>query len=439
MAPIANGAYRAPESQKTNTQLVEDLKSAPGVDESKLKTRVAIAIHEDANDGDPKKQASLDPGKDDWEVHGGRLGRDHTLEDVPNHYLRDRLMSFTNECMPKDQAPEARRRVFSDLNEGEIAAYSNVIRKDEARLADGYQMGDDSEWQERCARHEEQQKRLQKMDNITKVAHETKFIKDMGQAAELEEQKTLMAHIDPDMDMTPHPIGQHRNYDDHPPIRHSVFHCRPSGPEDPSPRMRKALPEPFYTEINYDCDQVRSLVKRFIPASVPRLWDLEKLCMVFGLERPQLIEFLQKSGPLAGEKSQAYGLCWEFFRRRQTLGLHPFFDKKVADKIFPYRKVKLPAKRGGRPKQPKKPTPQQLEKKREAEELRKKRRPTDAKLRERRRAEAESKQQEQQQQEKHEQKGQQKKQPQKQQKKREPDVERPTRASKRIKAQKAGG
>lgn len=439
---------QAPESQKTNAQLVEDLRSTPGVDESKLKNRVAFAIHEDANDV-PTRQltrettrepASLDPGKDDWEVHGGRLGRDHTLEDVPNHYLRDRLMSFTNKCMPKDKAPEARRRVFSDLNEGEIAAYSKIIRKDEATLGEGYQMGSGRGWRERCARHEGQQKKLQKMDNITKIAHETRFIRDMGQAAGLEEQHRLMDHIDPDIDMTPHPIGQHRNYDDHPPIRHSVFHCGLKGPEEPSARQRKAMSVPFDTEINYDCDQIRALLKRFIPASLPRLWDLEKLCLVCGLERPQLHEFLEKSGPEAGAQSPAYGLCWEFLRRRQTLGLHPFFDKKKADKIFPYHLVKRPAK-GGRPKQPKPPTPQQLESKRKAAEQRKKYRPTDAELRERRRAEAESKEQEQQQQGQRKQQGQHERQEQQQQKKkkRELPVERPTRASKRIKTQKAGG
>ncbi|KAK7977030.1 hypothetical protein PG988_004520 [Apiospora saccharicola] len=418
MAPPTNGANRAPESQKTNTQLVEDLRSAPGVDELKLKNRVAIAIHEDANDGDPKQGASLDPGKDDWEVHGGRLGRDHTLEDVPNHYLRDRLMTFTNER--------------------EIAAYSNVIRKDEARLADGYQTGDDSEWQERCARHEEQKKSLQKMDSIAKIAKETFYVRGMGDAVQFEEQNAILAHIDPDIDMTPHPSGQ-RNYDDHPPIRHSVFHFGPRDePQDPTAAERKALRAPF-TNINYDCDQVRALVKRFIARSVGRMWTLDHFRQVCELEWPQLIGFLEKSGPQAGAESPAYGMCWEFIRRRQALGLSPFFDQKKADRIFPYRKVKLPAKKCGRPKQPKQPTPQQLEKKREAEELRKKRRPTDAELRERRRAEAESKQQDQQQQEEHEQKEQQKKQQQKQQKKREPDVERPTRASKRIKAQKAGG
>ncbi|KAK7928769.1 hypothetical protein PG985_005767 [Apiospora marii] len=195
MSLLLNGVYRAPEARKTNTQLVEDLKSAPGVDESKLKNRVAFAIHEDANDVPATEPASLDPGKEDWEVHGGRLGRDHTLEDVPNHYLRDCLMSFTIKCMPKDRAAEARRRVFSDLNEGEIAAYSRTIRKDEARLADGWNVGSDSEWQEQCARHREEQKRLQKMDSIKKIANETLFIRDMGDAVKLEEQNTIMAVV----------------------------------------------------------------------------------------------------------------------------------------------------------------------------------------------------------------------------------------------------
>lgn len=409
------------------------------MDESKLKSRVAFAIHEDANDDPVREPASLVPGKDDWEVHGGRLGRDHTLEDVPNHYLRDRLMSFTNDCMPKDQAPEARRRVFSDLNEGEIAAYAKVIRKEEARLADGWQMGSGRERRERCRGHAEQQKRLQKMDNVTKIVNEKFNVNDLEFAAKLEEQNSIMAHIDPDIDMTPHPSG-HRNYDDLQPIRDSVFHfgLRNDEPNKPSPQERKALPAPFYTEINYDCDQVRALVKRFVTSGLIRMWTFDNFCRVCGLERPQLVEFLENSGPQAGKQSPAYAMCWEFIRRRQELGLPPFFDEKKANRTFPYRKVKLSAKKDGRSKQPKQPTPQQLEKKRKAEEARKKRRPTDAELRERWRAEAESKQQEPQQQQQQEEQQQEQKQS-KQQKKRKPDVDCPTRASKRIKAQEAGG
>ncbi|KAK8087366.1 hypothetical protein PG994_002340 [Apiospora phragmitis] len=327
-SPRADKRYpQPPDSRKSNSQLVEDLTAAPGVDESKVAKCVVDVIYEDAND-DPKKSATMSAGKGDWQVHGGRLGRDHTLEDVPNHYLRDRLMSFTNERMPQDQAPEARRRVFSDLNDGEIAVYADIIRKSEVRYTGGVQMWTGREWRERCRKQEAQQ-HLQKLSKIMKIANEHSSIKNMGEAANMEKQEEALDHIDADINMTPHPSGHRRNYGDLDPIRHSVFNPRS---QDPLPQEKKALPVPFYTEINYDCDQVRALVKRFV--TKPGLWDLDKFRRACGLERAQLIGFLEKAGP-RGRRAEP-----GFFRRREALGLAPFFDQKKADKIFPWHKVK---------------------------------------------------------------------------------------------------
>jgi hypothetical protein len=47
--------------------------------------------------GDDRRGAGIMYGGDEGgTVHGGRLGRDHKLTDVPNHFLRDEIMDFIN-------------------------------------------------------------------------------------------------------------------------------------------------------------------------------------------------------------------------------------------------------------------------------------------------------------------------------------------------------
>ncbi|KAK8094888.1 hypothetical protein PG997_001573 [Apiospora hydei] len=283
-------------------RLVEDLKSTPGVDDSELTSFLAFYVWEDGNDGPVEKPCLL--GSD-------------------------------------DKRPKRAAASSPDLNEAEIAAYAETIRARKVRFdtsgnGGGIQMWTGSEWRERCRKIEEQQK-VQHLANIMKIANENPSIKNMGEAVNMEKQATALEHIDEGIDMTPHLSG-YRDYGVLEPIWHSVFQ---PGPKDPTPQELKALPSPFYREINYDCDQVRALLKRFVTGSLSRMWDLDKVRRVCGLERPQLIGFLEKSGPEAGSQSQAYHLCWEFFRRREALGLTPFFDKKKADKIFPWHKVKL--------------------------------------------------------------------------------------------------
>ncbi|KAK6825541.1 hypothetical protein PG987_013035 [Apiospora arundinis] len=346
-ATYFSASLETPELRKTNAQLVEDLKSAPGIDGKKLASHMGHTIWEDAND-DPGSPAGLSAGNDGWQVHGGRLGRDHTLEDLPNHYLRDCLMSFINERMPQDKAPEARRRVFSDLNEGEIAAYADIIREREVRYTGEVQMWTGSEWRERC-RRQEQAKKLAEMADIVKISKENPSIKNMGEAVNISKQETALDHIDEDINMTPHPSG-YRDYDLEP-IQRSVV--SPAAKE-PLPQEKKSFQ--FDKEMNYDCDQVRALIKRFVTDNIR--WDLDKFRRTCGLERPQLIGFLEKSGPQAGDHSQAYALCWEFFRRREVMGLAPFFDKKKADKLFPCHKVKLGGGNAGSKQQGKKRKPE---------------------------------------------------------------------------------
>ncbi|KAK0643999.1 hypothetical protein B0T16DRAFT_416978 [Cercophora newfieldiana] len=90
-----------------------------------------------------------------------------------------------------------------------------------------------------------------------------------------------------------------------------------------------SFPLPTETEIlidnnvYYDCDQVRAMIKIFIQHGH---WTLEKFRESLGhpalrVERPQLTDFLEKRGPKDGLKSNAYFLAWEFFHRREKVGL----------------------------------------------------------------------------------------------------------------------
>jgi hypothetical protein len=77
-------------------------------------------------DGDPERVSTLHGGT--WTVTGGRLGRDHTLEDVPHNHVRDRVMDYINEMIPPQKQQSVRRAVFTDLSDADIDTYSSLVK-----------------------------------------------------------------------------------------------------------------------------------------------------------------------------------------------------------------------------------------------------------------------------------------------------------------------
>lgn len=77
--------------------------------------------------GDSQRLPSLNVAE--GQVRGGRLGRDHTLDDVPNHFLRDQAMGYINTQLPEDQRHAARKAVFPDLSEAELEEYVKLIQQ----------------------------------------------------------------------------------------------------------------------------------------------------------------------------------------------------------------------------------------------------------------------------------------------------------------------
>jgi len=85
--------------------------------------------------GDDKRPATVFFGGDTGgKVMGGRLARDHTLADVPNHFCRDQIMDYINQMAEEEKRNIARAAVFSDLDPGEKVAYSTAIAENAKEL-----------------------------------------------------------------------------------------------------------------------------------------------------------------------------------------------------------------------------------------------------------------------------------------------------------------
>lgn len=89
---------------KSNAQLIDDLASATELDSEQAKK---IGIHITWWDSaDDEGQTGIMSFRDG--VHGGRLQRAHKLDDVPNHYVRDRIMDYINEQVKEENRDMAR-------------------------------------------------------------------------------------------------------------------------------------------------------------------------------------------------------------------------------------------------------------------------------------------------------------------------------------------
>ncbi|KAK5721116.1 hypothetical protein LTR15_007080 [Elasticomyces elasticus] len=122
--PYSESRAREPQ---TNKQLVDDLCKAVEKDERFAKilgTTIAV------NDSSPKgsfNAAICAGGEDGPAVVGGRLGRDHTLQDVPHHFVRDQCMNHILDELPVEQQERVARIVFTDLNDADLQSYKEAL------------------------------------------------------------------------------------------------------------------------------------------------------------------------------------------------------------------------------------------------------------------------------------------------------------------------
>lgn len=130
----------APGSVKSNAELIDILVST-----ANLESREAVSIR-----GHITWFDSMNKGTSGmWTpstglIIGGRLGRDHTLSDVPNHYVRDRLMNYILTQLDEDKREASKRAVFSDLSATELQEYSDIILQKQREIDEKEQ----AEWDE---------------------------------------------------------------------------------------------------------------------------------------------------------------------------------------------------------------------------------------------------------------------------------------------------
>lgn len=228
-------------------------------------------------------------------IRNGRLGRDHTLSDVPNQFVRDCLMDYIDTMLEEDQRENAKKAVFSDLGADEIDQYSALIKQKRER-------------DEREAMGPTPEEREAAVKRILG----TRTVKSDSEKNRVMYQADLLLGINELVDLTPKPRSGFR--DDYPePIFYSVV----------KPGLKRPLRSELHlnvgTDIDRNCDQLRAMISRFTRESE---WTVDEFRQALGgISRQQLNTFLEKKGPAEGKASTVFPLAWEFFKKREMLGL----------------------------------------------------------------------------------------------------------------------
>jgi hypothetical protein len=322
-----------PRSVLSNAQLVDIFAEKLNLAPDRKKSLIGNICFCDAMDEDGN--GGMWSSKDDH-VKGGRLGRDHTLSDVPNHFVRDWMLAQidqgVNEVakLDEDQIEAARRAILPDLTADEVSEYSKVLAKqrEDALRAERAENG----IPEADATPDEIRK-----CRLKRIMLSYGFEREKQAEVVLNLEDALEA-VDNTVDLTPRVRpGVVRNYEKYGPIRRSVLF--PHFSKDEVTRIENELSPPV--QIDRDCDQIRLMIRRFchFDKDWPRLcyqyshyddFGLDGFQRVLGISRQTLTAFLKKKGLENGDQSQAYELAWEFFKRRELLGYPLVKDEESA-------------------------------------------------------------------------------------------------------------
>jgi len=283
----------------SNKELLDALVSAAGLDEETAKAIGGQITWWDAM-GDGSVGCSLSGGS--WDVSGGRLGRNHTIIDVPINYFRDRLMDWIAESIKdEDQRSVARKAICPDLTDTELAEYARLIAEDRVRM------------DEEAARPLPPLTREEQVQRML----DARVVQTRGQAMKIVLMNEAVREIDSSIDYeTPKPMGIFRDYGRGPKqIEGSVVtpHWAP---------LHYETELATDMEVDRDCDQVRAMINILCAGFSD--WSAETFREALGstVTRERLTAFLKKRGTDAHQlKSAAYLLSWEFFNRREQLGL----------------------------------------------------------------------------------------------------------------------
>ncbi|KAK0708702.1 hypothetical protein B0H67DRAFT_648731 [Lasiosphaeris hirsuta] len=232
-------------------------------------------------------------------ISGGRLGRPHALEDVPVNYFRDKLMDWIAENLKgsEERKQAARKAICLDLADTEIEEYTRLIAEDRKKLNEEAERPSTPLTREELARG---------------ILENGMVVKTIDQAMKIVLMDEAVDEVDGTIDWeTPKPMGIRRGRNE---VEGSVVtpHWAPLASEG------GLVPE---IDVDRDCDQVRAMIKTFLSSWD---WSAETFRMALGrsVTRDKFIAFLKKRGTDAAQlRSASYLLSWQFFNRRQKLGL----------------------------------------------------------------------------------------------------------------------
>ncbi|RYC61958.1 hypothetical protein CHU98_g4239 [Xylaria longipes] len=298
-----------PDSRITNDALFKKFKSVSKLDRETLdRIRGMIVWHD-------SERSNGTWGAIAWrtfEVIGGRLGptTEHTLFDVPHCYVRDRLMLSTSVDVDPKRCELVRKAVFSDLTDTQIKQYAAAVEEMEGQSEE-----------HRPAKVKRSRHSQGVFDRAAAVRVIQSSRKIAPQEAEcIMEEEELLDMIDDTVNLAPNPgftalmkrNSEKKNSSFFTSIKLSVLR--------PGVLVQKDddVSVPSEYNIDRDCDQIRAMIKILVRKGH---WTMDKFMRALGGPRHrQIIQFLEKRGPLEGEKSSIFQRSWDFFKRRELLG-----------------------------------------------------------------------------------------------------------------------
>jgi hypothetical protein len=282
-------ASRAPQP-KTNLQLIQRLVALAGLEKFRGDAIAADIMHIDTFDG--KERGTLFySGPTGFQITGGRLGagNEHTMEKVPPHFCRDQVLQYIQTQLPAEKQESVAKELFDDLSSEELEAYSDCIRT---------------------------------MLDAEKTANEVKArqpsLKNKSEVKNLMKQEIALDTIDCNINVSKNGFRSRRRYSFTEPMFASAVapNQLPSKDEEERAGIRSVG-----SSIEWNCDQVRAMIARLIKYG-DEGWTLESFRKALdGVERAKLTNFLNRRGPREGAKLGLFELCWEFFRKRELLGI----------------------------------------------------------------------------------------------------------------------
>ncbi|KAI1468221.1 uncharacterized protein F4812DRAFT_358944 [Daldinia caldariorum] len=187
------------------------------------------------------------------------------LADVPNNYVRDRLMDYIITQLEEHQQENAKKAVFPDLSATELEQYTALIMK------------------------KIEESRPKTRDEMISQIAGSKPIKTDDEMKSVLDQAYAIGEVDQDIDLTSQPRCGIRSYARPGPIIRSVV----------QPGLKELTREESRldvgTDIDLDCDQIRAMIVRFVNGSG---WTADQFRLALrDVSRPQLTAFLNKRGP----------------------------------------------------------------------------------------------------------------------------------------------